>query len=84
MNAKEALEAGYKCLCMGCNTIYKEIPTRWDDGVSCAGGELEECEKCGCDLFMSMKEYVKRQDGTYIEPEDPDAPIESRIDILDL
>ena len=83
MNAKEAIEEGYKCFCMQCNKAYKKIPSYWEEQASCAGMEIEMC-KCGCDLFMSFEEYIQRQDGKYVEPEDPNAPIESRLDILDL
>jgi len=47
------------------------------------GAEIEMCS-CGCDLFMSFEEHIQRRDGTYKEPEDPNASIESRLDILDL
>ncbi len=83
MTAEEAIKEGYKCFCLQCYRPYKKIPSYWDDSVSCGGGEIEMC-KCGCDLFLSFEEHIARRDGTFEEPEDPNAPIENRVDILDL
>ena len=83
MSAEAAIKEGYKCFCLQCNKAYKKTPSYWDESVSCMGGEIEMC-KCGCDLFMSFEQFIQRRDGTYVEPEDPNAPIESRLDILDL
>ena len=83
MNAEQAIKEGYKCFCLQCNKSYKKIPSYWEEQASCAGAEIETCS-CGSDLFMSFEEFIQRRDGTFVEPEKEDGPIESRIDILDL
>ena len=84
MEAEQAIKEGYKCFCLQCKMAYKKTPSYWDESVSCSGGEIKMC-KCGCDLFMSFEEFIQRRDGTFVEPDpDPEGPIESRIDILDL
>ena len=83
MDAEQAIKEGYKCFCLQCNVAYKKTPSCWEEQDSCCGAEIEMC-KCGSDLFMSFEEFIQRRDGTYIEPEKKDGPIESRIDILDL
>lgn len=82
MNAEDAIKEGYKCFCLQCNIAYKQVPTYWEEQVSCLGAELEMC-KCGSDLFMSFEEFIQRRDGTFVEEEE-DGPIENRMDILDL
>ena len=83
MTAEEAIKEGYKCFCLQCSKAYKKTPSYWEEKASCLGAEIEMC-KCGSDLFMSFEEFIQRRDGTYVEPEKKDGPIESRIDILDL
>jgi hypothetical protein len=75
MNAEIAIEKGYKYFCLNCNRPYKEIPTQWEEKNNCLGAEIDMCS-CGCDLFMSFEEYLKKQQD--------EGPIESRMDILDL
>ena len=84
MKAEQAIKEGYKCFCLQCNTAYKKTPSYWEEQASCMGAEIEMC-KCGSDLFMSFEEFIQRRDGTFVEPDpDPEGPIESRVDILDL
>jgi hypothetical protein len=43
---------GYKYVCMGCNTVYKEKPERWyEDGH---GGRYIDMCRCDCDLFGTV------------------------------
>lgn len=59
MTAQEMIKKGYNYFCMGCNTAYKTKPQETLDSGSCEY-DIDMC-RCGCDLFMTFKEYIKMQ-----------------------
>lgn len=47
---------GYRYVCLGCNTVYKQKPERWyEDGH---GGRYIKMCSCDCDLFDTIDSVI--------------------------
>lgn len=56
---------GYRWVCIGCNTVYREKP-QWlyEDGH---GGRYIDICKCGCDLFFGIDRPIVMIKGEIIK-----------------
>lgn len=80
--AEDMIKEGYKHYCLNCKRAYKEVPQKWHDDVSCMGAYLDECPRCGCDLFDTFENYLKRCEESPEEKEEDNEL--SRVDLLDM
>jgi len=69
---EDILKKGYTHVCLQCRSVYKAIPTRFYEEISCEGAFIPECPACGCDLFCPIEDIrcidimVKPVDGKII------------------
>lgn len=56
---------GARWKCLTCGKVYDHKPERFYSGISCEGGTVGEC-KCGSDLLIPLKEFIKKlKNGEY-------------------
>jgi len=55
---KSLIAEGYTVKCLHCGACYKETPRYFNERVSCNGAYLDECRRCGCDLFIGLKKRL--------------------------